>query len=366
VAEHGQRGGQHGQRGGGGDGDGGDPAVAHRAQEHLREEHQAGQRHRHGGRGEQHRPPGGGHRAAERVGDGDAGAQLLAEPADDEQAVVDGQAQAHDRDDVDREHRHVGDLGEQPEHDEGAEHGHPADQQRQPGGDGGPEHDQQQHEQQRHGQALGAGKVLAHLRVDLLVDRGVAAQVDVDPGAGVVQAGLDPLVRLHPVGQLRAGQPDGRVAGVPVGGHEGGGAHRPPGGEGGDVGGRQRRQRPLDRLREGRVVDRHPVAVVERDHVDVLPADRGQDPLVGADRLGSVGIEAAAGQRGHHAGAEDPGQHPADQGCRQHQPAPPGHGASPCLEHAYSLSREPKGVRVPWSGTGTADTVVNGVHSGVR
>ena len=59
--------------------------------------------------GDRHRAAGRGHGAGQRGLDVRLPADLLAEPADHEQAVVDGQAQADDRDDVDGEDRDVGD-----------------------------------------------------------------------------------------------------------------------------------------------------------------------------------------------------------------------------------------------------------------
>ncbi len=132
-AEHGQQRGQHGERGQHVHQHGGHPAIAHRAEEGLREQHQPGQRHRHGDPGHRDGAARRGHRGGHRVLRRRLPVQFLTEPADHEQAVVDGQAQAEDRGDVDRVDGHPGDQGEQPQRGERAEDADAADGQRQAG-----------------------------------------------------------------------------------------------------------------------------------------------------------------------------------------------------------------------------------------
>src|SRR3712207_9541352 len=81
--------------------------------------------------GDRDRAAGGRHRAGEGGLDVLLPADLLAEPADHEQAVVDGQPQADDRDEVDREDRDVGQVGESAQRRERAEDRRSADRQRQ-------------------------------------------------------------------------------------------------------------------------------------------------------------------------------------------------------------------------------------------
>ena len=85
---------------------GGDAEPADEPDAH--EEH-AEQRDDDGGAGEHHRPAGGVHRDADRLADVVAGVQLLAVAGDDEQRVVDADAEADHHAD---ERREVGDLHE--------------------------------------------------------------------------------------------------------------------------------------------------------------------------------------------------------------------------------------------------------------
>ena len=132
-----------------------DAGVAERAHERDREHEHRRQPDRHGDGAEQDRPAGRAHRAH----DGDPGlvaaGQLLAVAGDDEQAVVDRQAEAQRRRGVEREDRHVGELGEQLQHGERADDREDADGQRQQGGDDRAEHPDQQHERDRDGDHLG-------------------------------------------------------------------------------------------------------------------------------------------------------------------------------------------------------------------
>ena len=95
-----------------------DAGVAERAHERDREHEHRRQPDRHGDGAEQDRPAGGPHGAH----DGHAGlvpaGELLAVARDDEQAVVDRQAEAQRRRGVEGEDRHVGELGEQLQHGE--------------------------------------------------------------------------------------------------------------------------------------------------------------------------------------------------------------------------------------------------------
>ena len=99
-AQDGQQRGQHGQGGDHVDQHGGHPAVADGPQDRLGEQHQAGQHDRDRDPGDQDRPAGGGHGAGDRVLDRALLMQFLAEPGDQEQPVVDAQAQAEDGGDI--------------------------------------------------------------------------------------------------------------------------------------------------------------------------------------------------------------------------------------------------------------------------
>ena len=166
VAEDGEQRGQHGQRGQHVHRDGGHPAVAHRAQEVLGEQHQAGQRDRDRDARDRDGAARGGHRPGDRLLDGRLPVQFLAEPGDHEEPVVDAQAQAQDRGDVHRVDGNRGGHGEQPQHGERAEDGHAADRHRQRGRGQAAEDHQQQDQQDRHREPLGLGDVGGDLGVD--------------------------------------------------------------------------------------------------------------------------------------------------------------------------------------------------------
>ena len=108
---------------------------------------------------------------------------LLAEPADDEQPVVDRQAEAEHRDDVDREDGDVGGQAEQSQHREGAEDRQAADRERQARRGEAAEDDDEQHQHDRQRDLLGPADVLAHLGGDVAADGRGAAEPDVQPAA---------------------------------------------------------------------------------------------------------------------------------------------------------------------------------------
>ena len=106
-----------------------------------------------------------------------AGRELLAEPADHEERVVDADGEAEQRRHVHREHGDVEDLGEQPEDAQGDGDGHAAADDGEGGGHQRPE-DEHEHED-RHGDrvALRLAQVLRGALLELRVDGRVAGQV---------------------------------------------------------------------------------------------------------------------------------------------------------------------------------------------
>ena len=154
VAE--QRG-QHHDRADGRDGDDGDAGVGERPQEVQREDQQRGQRDGDGQRALNSDGAARGlhRRARRRPRRVVAAAQLLAEAGHDEQAVVDGQAEAHGGGEVEREDRHVGDEREHPQHEERADDGEHADGQRERCGDDAAEHEDEQQQRDRERDHLG-------------------------------------------------------------------------------------------------------------------------------------------------------------------------------------------------------------------
>ena len=177
--------------------------------------------------------PGGGEDAPHRRQAGPGAGDLLAVAGDDEEAVVDRQAQSERRRQVEGEDRDRGELAGEAEDEEGADDRQAADHQRQDRGDEAAEEQQREQEEQREGDQLGHFQVLLDLLVDLLLGDGEAADEDAgvggefvgDLGAGV----LDLLV----AGRL---QRDGEVGGVAVVGDEGARVGVVVAADGGDVG----------------------------------------------------------------------------------------------------------------------------------
>ena len=142
----------------------------HRGQEGALEEQHRGQPDGHRDSGEGDGAACRGHRDRERLFAGFACGELVAEPADDEQRVVDRDGEADERDDVDRVLRHVGEAPEEERAAHAADDREHADAQRQQCGDDGRE-DQNEHEQRD-----GQGHHLAALNVRL--ERGVERVVE--------------------------------------------------------------------------------------------------------------------------------------------------------------------------------------------
>lgn len=136
------------------------PKVGEGPQEVLREEQHRRKGHRDGEGGEEDRASGGAQGGADRRERFGAAGEFLAEAADDEQGVVDGEAEAEGGGEVHREDRHVGELGQAAQHRVRAEDGDDADAERQQGGDRAAEDHHQQHEGDRQGDHLGAQQVL--------------------------------------------------------------------------------------------------------------------------------------------------------------------------------------------------------------
>ena len=145
----------------------GDPGVGERPQEVEREDEERTERHGDGQRADQHGASGGLDGADHGVVHRASGAQLLPVAGHDEQAVVDGQAEAESGGQVDGVDRHVGDRPDDEQGEERAQHGDDADEQRQRRGDQSAEHEQQQHQRDRDGDHLGAHEVALDRRTDV-------------------------------------------------------------------------------------------------------------------------------------------------------------------------------------------------------
>ena len=115
------------------------------------------------------------HRAPDRVGNVEAGAALLAEPADHQQAVVDAEPDAEHHHDVQRVERHVGDRRDRAQRDHRREHAAERDRERQAGGDDAAEHDRHDDDRDRQRDQLGALRVLLGAVGELTVDEQLPA-----------------------------------------------------------------------------------------------------------------------------------------------------------------------------------------------
>jgi hypothetical protein len=152
-------------------------AQPHRAHGHVGDDQEAEQADDDGEAAEEDGATGGRDRRLHRLGHRVAGGELLAEPADHEERVVDADGEAKQGRHVQREHRDVEDLGEQPEEAQGDGDGHAAADDGQGGGHQRPE-DEHEHED-RHGDrvTLRLAQVLAGALLKLRVNGRIARQV---------------------------------------------------------------------------------------------------------------------------------------------------------------------------------------------
>ena len=120
---------------------------------------------------------GGGDGALDGLADRPAAAQLLAEPADDEQRVVDGEREPEHRRDVEHEDAHLDLLGDDVDERQAARDGQAGDEQRHPGRDDRGEDEDQDDRGDRQRDELGLLEVLLGLLGRVLGDRPVAGQL---------------------------------------------------------------------------------------------------------------------------------------------------------------------------------------------
>ena len=210
-AEQGEDRGQDGQRDQRREEDDQGAAEPHRVEEALREDEQRGERRGDGEGGEEDGAAGGRQHPAHRRRAGPGAGDLLAVAGDDEEAVVDRQAEAERRGQVEGEDGDRGEFAGDAEDEEGADDRQAADQQRQQRGDEAAEEEQREQEEEREGEHLGPLEVLLDLLVDLFLGDRRAA--DHDPGMGVQRVGdfaADVLLALVP-GRLQGDDEVGRA-----------------------------------------------------------------------------------------------------------------------------------------------------------
>ena len=172
-------------------------AEPHRVEELLREDEQAGHRRSHGERAEDDRPARGPHRRGERLGAVPVPGGLLTPSRDDEERVVDREAEAEARDEVEREdgkRMHL-DGDPEPEEREGDRAG--ADERRQERGDEAAEHPERQQQDERERDQLGPTQIALDRRGHLARSDRAAAE----PHLRIVGECLE-----QPVGRLLRGR----------------------------------------------------------------------------------------------------------------------------------------------------------------
>src|SRR5690606_10963222 len=314
VAEEDEGGGQQDQGRRRGQQHHGDPGVGEGAQEVLREEQHGRERHRDREGGEEHGAPGGAQGGADGGPGVGARGEFLAEAADDEQGVVDRQAEAERGGEVHREDGDVGDLGEAAQDRVGAEDRDDADAEREQGGDGAAEDHHQQHERDRQGDELGPQQVLLDDRLHLVPHGDRAADADLHGALLAPERRRYALQRLvHR--RLVARDAGGNQRLVAVLGAQRGRAGLPVGADAGDAGlARQALGQPGGLGGDGRVVDRGVPGADEQQEVGLGVGER---LLQGAGGVGGLGVRVLPAAAAHAVGDPTAGQHRED---REHQP----------------------------------------------
>ena len=168
----------------------GDAGVGERPQEVLREDEQRRERHGDGEGADGDRPACRLDRPHDRLLDGAPVAQLLPVAGDDEQAVVDGEAEPERGGQVDGVDRDVGQRAHDVQRQERAEHGEHADEQRQRRGEETAEHEHEQQQRDRDGDALRSAEVALDRLGDVGEHRLGPADADVQAGDGVALDGV--------------------------------------------------------------------------------------------------------------------------------------------------------------------------------
>ncbi|WP_236050725.1 hypothetical protein [Nonomuraea cypriaca] len=208
-AERRQYGGQHDERGEEVEEDDRDAAEAERMGDRLREEHQPAESDDDGQPKEGDRVPGRVHRRHQRLPHVAVSArEFLAEPADHEEPVVDGEAQTEQRGDLHGEDRDVRDVCQAAQHHQRAEDGHDPQGEGDGGGRHAPEDEQQQDQQDRQRDHVGGGQVLGGEPLEVEHTGGAAGDVGLQALSAYLL--LDLAVRLEALLGVRAAQDDRR------------------------------------------------------------------------------------------------------------------------------------------------------------
>jgi hypothetical protein len=328
---------EHGQQRGDDD-DGGErreqgherPAESHRVQEPLREQTQGHDGRSHGERAEDHGPARGPERRRERFHAGPVLFDLLAVARDEEEAVVDGEAETQGRHEVERGDGDRNGLVEQPETGRRSNHRNAAERERQHRGDQAAEDDDEQNGQDREGDELRTAEIALGGGGDRFEGDRVATHAHVE--AVRLEAALQVLDQV-PVAVLRRRAEIGLdQGGLAVAGQQLGVLHGPL-----DAGDavlladlvREPGDLPLS-LRPG-----EPVFVVEEEDeagVDVV-AGGVLEPVHRPDAFAVRILELRQRECAESAGAVDRHRDHADGTRSQHEPRAAVHESRPPLKH---------------------------------
>ncbi len=171
------------KRHGGRDGDGGNDQAADPESADERKGHEEQQRQADCYRGpaEDHRAAGGRHRLHDRLVTRRPAPQLLPIAVDDEERVVDRDPEPDQRDEVREIRRELHEVGEDPDDPERRGDGHDREREREEEGER-PEGEDQDEKGDRNRDQLTSGKVVGQYRVEVVLDRRLAGDVDLRPG----------------------------------------------------------------------------------------------------------------------------------------------------------------------------------------
>ncbi len=208
-------------------------ADSHRLQEVEGEDRQRRERERDGRRAVDDGAAGRGHRRDDRLPAGPVALELLPVPREQEQRVVDREAETQADHEVEAEDREAVHLVDPAQDEEGRQHRRHADHHRDHRGTRAAEEHDREQEQERERQQLRAAEVLGDLLPELLVGDLRTAEED-------VVAVPEPLLGVgDDIGAVRIrGERRGDVGRLAVGGEEAGVLRRRVAGDGGDSGNR--------------------------------------------------------------------------------------------------------------------------------